>query len=47
MKKRGSVQNGKVAVTGAGDLKSKGVKYIFHAVGPIWMKVRTISNSRL
>jgi O-acetyl-ADP-ribose deacetylase (regulator of RNase III) len=31
-------------VTGAGDLRSKGVKYIFHAVGPIWMKVRMMNE---
>ena len=33
------LDEGSVYVTGAGDLSKKGVKHIFHAIGPIWMKV--------
>ena len=36
MKSRGSIPTGEVARTSAGDMISNGVRYVIHAVGPVW-----------
>ena len=36
MSQYGRVSTGDVALTGSGLLKSKGIQYVLHAVGPVW-----------